>query len=171
MKSFVERIEVGDSDVKVVYTIPMLPDSAPTEAVGVLPFIQNGSPSCTRPRTFTATFRLPWLSKKQTARPKLHRNPLVLAQQYQQRLSSGEIPSRAALARELGVSRAYVTQVLHLMDLAPQVKEIVLSQGDPLKRAIGVHTLLPITRLPSEKQEREIVKIIRKMRRPHVPKD
>lgn len=49
LKSFVERIVVGDSEVKVVYTIPMLPDSPPAEAVGVLPFIQNGSP--TRIRT------------------------------------------------------------------------------------------------------------------------
>ena len=39
LKSFVERIEVGDSEAKVIYTIPMLPGSSPTEAVGVLPFI------------------------------------------------------------------------------------------------------------------------------------
>ncbi|MCL0047861.1 recombinase family protein [Dehalococcoidia bacterium] len=50
LKSFVEKIEVGDSEVKVIYTIPMLPDSSPTEAIGVLPFIQNGSPS--RIRTY-----------------------------------------------------------------------------------------------------------------------
>ncbi len=40
LKSLVERIEVGDSEVKVIYTIPLLPDSSSTEAVGVLPFIQ-----------------------------------------------------------------------------------------------------------------------------------
>lgn len=45
LKSFVERIEVGDSEVKVVYTIPMLPDSPSTETVGVLPFIHSGPPS------------------------------------------------------------------------------------------------------------------------------
>ncbi len=44
LKSFVDRIEVGDSEVKVVYTIPMLPESSPEKTVGVLPFIQNGSP-------------------------------------------------------------------------------------------------------------------------------
>jgi len=44
LKSFVERIEVGDSQAKVVYTIPMLPDKSASEAVGVLPFIHNGPP-------------------------------------------------------------------------------------------------------------------------------
>lgn len=44
LKSFVERIEVGDSEAKVVYTIPMLPDKSPSEAVGVLPFIHKGPP-------------------------------------------------------------------------------------------------------------------------------
>ena len=43
-KSFVERIEVGDSEVKVVYIIPMLPDRSSSEAVGVLPLIHNGLP-------------------------------------------------------------------------------------------------------------------------------
>jgi site-specific DNA recombinase len=41
LKSFVQRIEVGDSDVKVIYTIPMLPGGPITETLGVLPFVQN----------------------------------------------------------------------------------------------------------------------------------
>jgi site-specific DNA recombinase len=44
LRSFVERIEVNDSDVKVIYTMPMLPDKTPTETVGVLPIVQDGSP-------------------------------------------------------------------------------------------------------------------------------
>jgi hypothetical protein len=44
LKSFVERIEVGASDVKVVYTMPGPHETPPTETVGVLPFIQNGPP-------------------------------------------------------------------------------------------------------------------------------
>jgi len=38
-----ERLEVGDFEAKIIYTLPLLPDSSSTEAVGVLPFIQNGS--------------------------------------------------------------------------------------------------------------------------------
>ena len=57
LKSFVERIEVGDSDVRVVYTIPMPPDSSPTEAVAVLPFIQNGSPGWIRTNNLAVNSR------------------------------------------------------------------------------------------------------------------
>jgi len=44
LRSFVERIEVDDSEMKVVYTIPIPPDNPPTETVGVLPFVHNRPP-------------------------------------------------------------------------------------------------------------------------------
>ena len=44
LKSFVEKIEVDDSEMKVVYTMPMPSDNLPVETVGVLPFVHNGSP-------------------------------------------------------------------------------------------------------------------------------
>lgn len=53
LKSFVERIEVGDSEMKVIYTIPIPPDNPPTETVGVLPFVHNGPPYCMVDRTPT----------------------------------------------------------------------------------------------------------------------
>lgn len=51
LKSFVERIEVDDSELKVIYTIPMPADNPPAETVGVLPFIHNGPLKGTKPRT------------------------------------------------------------------------------------------------------------------------
>jgi site-specific DNA recombinase len=42
LKSFVEKIEVGDSEVKMYYTIPMPPNSLPEETVGVIPFTHHG---------------------------------------------------------------------------------------------------------------------------------
>ena len=57
LRSLEERIEVGDSDVRVVYTIPMLPDSSPTEAIGILPFIQNGSPGWIRTNNLAVNSR------------------------------------------------------------------------------------------------------------------
>ncbi len=44
LKSFVDRIEVDKTDATVVYTLPILPDTAngEREAVGVLPFINDG---------------------------------------------------------------------------------------------------------------------------------
>jgi len=52
LKSFVDRIEVDDSEMKVVYTIPISPDNPPTETVGVLPFVHNGPPPVTAPEPF-----------------------------------------------------------------------------------------------------------------------
>ena len=42
LKSFVERIEVDESEAKVYYTIPMPPYSVSEETVGVLPFVHLG---------------------------------------------------------------------------------------------------------------------------------
>ncbi len=42
LKSFVERIEVDESEAKVYYTIPMPPHSVSEETVGVLPFVHHG---------------------------------------------------------------------------------------------------------------------------------
>ncbi len=42
LRSFVERIEVEESEAKVYYTIPMPPYSVSEETVGVLSFIHHG---------------------------------------------------------------------------------------------------------------------------------
>ncbi len=42
LKSFVDRIEVGDSEVNMYYTIPMPPSSLAEETVGVIPFVHHG---------------------------------------------------------------------------------------------------------------------------------
>jgi len=58
LKSFVERIEVDNSEATVVYTIPVLPGPTPTatEAVAVLPFVHNGPPIITFPHPKVETF-------------------------------------------------------------------------------------------------------------------
>lgn len=42
LKSFVERIELDDSEVKVYYTIPVAPYSLSKETAEVLPFVHDG---------------------------------------------------------------------------------------------------------------------------------
>ncbi|MEK7681396.1 MAG: hypothetical protein AAB369_01045, partial [Chloroflexota bacterium] len=46
LKSFVDRIEVDKVEATVVYTLPILPDTpnGGREAVGVLPFVNDGPP-------------------------------------------------------------------------------------------------------------------------------
>ncbi len=51
LKSFVQGIEVCDSEIMVKYTIPMPPDTSPGQTVGVLPFVQNGPPFRIKGRT------------------------------------------------------------------------------------------------------------------------
>jgi len=41
LKSFVDKIEEGDSEVNMYYTIPIPPSSLPDERVGVIPFVHH----------------------------------------------------------------------------------------------------------------------------------
>jgi len=51
---------------------------------------------------------------------------LAYAHLLEQRIASGEVASRAALARDLGVTRARMTQILDLTLLAPDIQEEIL---------------------------------------------
>ena len=42
LRSFMEKIEVSDAEVKMYYTIPVPPDSAREETVGVVPIVHHG---------------------------------------------------------------------------------------------------------------------------------
>lgn len=86
---------------------------------------------------------------------------MALAQEWQQRIASGEVPSRAALAREIGVTRAHVTQMLCLLQLASSVQEAVLALGDSIVgRQIGMHTLRDLPKLPIPEQERRVAELV-----------
>jgi hypothetical protein len=68
-------------------------------------------------------------------------------------LDAGECASRADLACRLGVSRARVTQVLSLLDLAPEIAEALVALGVPLPKPIVTeHSLRSILRLPATEQ-------------------
>jgi hypothetical protein len=58
LKSFVDRIEVGESEVNMYYTIPMPQSSFPDETVGVIPFVHYGWPRGMKGITFIKTFAL-----------------------------------------------------------------------------------------------------------------
>ena len=90
-----------------------------------------------------------------------YRNPIYLAREWQKALEDGDCPSKAALARELGVSRARVTQVLRLLRLDPEVLDAISALGDPLPSPIVTERRLrPIVDLPPEEQRQRIVALI-----------
>jgi hypothetical protein len=83
------------------------------------------------------------------------RNPIVVAQEWQHILDNGECASRADLARKLGVSRACVTQIVGLLDLAPDIVKALAMLGDPLPRSIVTERgLRPILKRPAYEQRR-----------------
>jgi len=86
---------------------------------------------------------------------KQYRNPTALAREWQETLTEGKCASRADLARELGVSRARVTQVFSMLDLAPDVVSAVGNFGDPLPEPmVGERRLRLLTGLPLDEQRR-----------------
>jgi hypothetical protein len=51
---------------------------------------------------------------------------LALAHRWNDLIRSGEVRDRAELSRLVGVSRARVSQVMRLLDLAPEIQDAVL---------------------------------------------
>lgn len=78
-------------------------------------------------------------------------------------MDNGEYASPSALARHLKVTRARVTQILNLLQLSPEVINIVASFGDPLQLLrITERRLRPFLSLSVEQQKAQVKAIISK---------
>ena len=76
-------------------------------------------------------------------------NPVRVAREWKRAMEErGE--SRADLARRLAVSRARVTQVLSILDLAPEALELLEQQPGP--GMVSERSLRALRRLPPERQ-------------------
>ena len=113
--------------------------------------VRSGSPEHTVSRTLQIFLNR---SARKAVRPKrLHRNPIILALEWEQMLDSGEMASQADLARHLRVSRARVTQVLRLLRLNPDVLRSLAALGDPLPSPIITERQLrPLVDRPANEQ-------------------
>ena len=58
IRSFVKEITVSQQEVRLSYTLPLLPDALTEESVGVLPIVRYGGRYCTVCRTFRLGFSL-----------------------------------------------------------------------------------------------------------------
>jgi len=82
-----------------------------------------------------------------------HRNPIYLAKEWRRALNAGEYNSLAALARHLKVSRARVTQIMNILQLSPEVIDMISSLGDPIRYPIVTERKLrPLLGLPIKQQ-------------------
>jgi hypothetical protein len=85
--------------------------------------------------------------------PKQARTPRVVellrkALEWQALLESGEVRNQAEVARREGITRARVTQVIGMLQLAPEIQQHVLSMPDAVRRpAITERALRPIAQL------------------------
>ena len=86
-----------------------------------------------------------------------YRNPIYLAREWRRALDHGECASPAALARHLKVSRARVTQIINLLQLSPEVIELISSLGDPLRSfVVAERRLRPLLALTADQQKAKV---------------
>ena len=86
-------------------------------------------------------------------RPSRAAQMLALAHEFQRLINDGEVPNHAALAAQVGLTRAHVTQILDLL-LAPDIQESVLLGEDT---AVAERRLRGISRLLSWDRQRRAV--------------
>ena len=100
---------------------------------------------------------LPRRSDSDECKPASRANPVRVAREWKRAMEDrGE--SRADLARRLGVSRARVSQVLGILDLAPATLELLEQQSGPAmvsERALRGLKSLP----PGRQRERLLVRV------------
>jgi len=80
---------------------------------------------------------------------------LAQAVEFDRLLSSGEVSSQADLARQLGLTRARVTQILNLLKLCPEIREHIASLGpETPERQVTEAGLRAVSSLESDEQLR-----------------
>jgi len=81
---------------------------------------------------------------------------LAMAESFQTKLEAGEVATRAALARQYGLTRARVTQLMDLLKLDPLILDYVrnLPAGTP-ERLVTEKNLRRLVKLPLSDQLKE----------------
>lgn len=91
--------------------------------------------------------------------PKAPRTPRVVellrkALEWQALLKSGEVRNQADIARREGITRARVTQVMGMLQLAPEIQQHILSMPDAVRRpAITERALRPIALIDERRHQ------------------
>lgn len=74
--------------------------------------------------------------------------------EWQRFLESGKVPSQAEIARQEGITRARVSQILSLLNLAPKIQEYILSMPRTARQQVVTErSLRHITVLNDHKQQ------------------
>ena len=70
------------------------------------------------------------IGKPPIEKKKIYESPLVEAKRYRNLLNNPLINNQSDIARDLGVTRARVSQVMSLLKLAPEIQKTLLDFGD-----------------------------------------
>lgn len=79
-------------------------------------------------------------------------HPLHIAKQFQQQLETGSV-NKAELARQHGMSRARVKQIMNLLKLEPTIKEEILNMSRPEQRYFTERKLRKIAALSPDRKQ------------------
>jgi len=92
---------------------------------------------------------------------KVFQNPLFQAREWQRGLKDGKYESQGDIARQCGTTQPHVSQILALLDLAPEVVEILTNLGPALERPlVSQKKLRVLTKLPPRKQKEQLKKLL-----------
>ena len=84
-----------------------------------------------------------------------------MAIEWQRQLDAGEVDTRAEIARREGITRARVTQVMAMLQLAPEVQRHILAMPESVGRpAISERALRPITQIQDHEQQVELLRTL-----------
>jgi D-ribose pyranose/furanose isomerase RbsD len=92
----------------------------------------------------------PSYKDKEKSTPGPH--PLHIAKKFQNQLEAGSV-NKADLARQHGMSRARVTQIMNLLNLESKIKEEILNMSQSEQRYFTERKLRKIVRLSSSNKQ------------------
>ena len=78
---------------------------------------------------------------------------LVLAYQIEQAITEGRASSQAQVARQLGLTRARLSQIMALRRLAPAIQERLLLNDDARAKDLKERDMRPILRLTTDRAQ------------------
>ncbi len=80
---------------------------------------------------------------------------LVLAYQIEQAIEEGRAKDYVDVARQLGVTRARITQLVNLLTLAPDIQATILTEPHRIQH-LGERQLRPITEEPEWRKQADM---------------
>ena len=101
------------------------------------------------------------IGKPAVKKEKIYESPLVEAKRYRNLLNDPLINNQSDIARDLGITRARISQVMSLLKLAPEIQKILLGFEDQkMIKFFSEYRLRPLLTINNPNQQ---VKEFKKM--------